>query len=58
MKTKHTYIQPAAEIIDFSPENQLLSNSGDPAYVRGDETLDGDQALSGHKGWSSSDWSD
>lgn len=58
MKTKNKYIQPAAEIIDFSPESQLLENSGNPTYVRGDETLGGDQALSGHKGWNSSDWSD
>lgn len=55
---KKTYIQPTAETINLSTENQLLANSGDPTYVRNDEELDGDAALSNHKGWNSSDWSE
>lgn len=54
---KKTYIQPTAENINLSVESQLLANSGNPGIVRQEE-LDGTEALSGHAGWNSSDWSE
>lgn len=49
---KKKYVSPSSEVLSFSTEGPMAMS----IPVKGDTTLDGKEAWSGHRGWNSDDW--
>jgi len=54
---KKKYMQPAAELVQFEPQGMMALSSIDVKNGSTDITVDGSDAMSGHRGWNSESWS-